>query len=149
MQTQFIQKYLQVPGVREALQQLRARREEEEKAPSHVVAAAPEVTGHEPPNLVNDIPVQDNDEHDEEDGDLQASDEAVPWPSGITYFLRNEIQEGVVLKESWPAERCGCIGDCYADTCLNASSDLFCAHDNCTFSGRCSNGVYATSDVEP
>ncbi|GMF36766.1 unnamed protein product [Phytophthora lilii] len=39
MQIQFIQKYLQVPGVREALQQLRARQEEEEKAPAHVVAA--------------------------------------------------------------------------------------------------------------
>ncbi|KAF4039724.1 hypothetical protein GN244_ATG08112 [Phytophthora infestans] len=149
MKTVFIQAYLQLPGVREGIERFRALQEEESKLPA-------------PTADVTDILMN---------RDALLNLKLLEWkfrltktrtnkkmrhrislsqffPASVTRSLRLNNPEGFELADDWPSEICGCIGDCYPDTCLNATTTLFGGSDNCTFRGRCSNGVNESHDVE-
>ncbi|KAF4147297.1 SET domain-containing protein [Phytophthora infestans] len=154
MKTVFIQAYLQLPGVREGIERFRALQEEESKLPAPTAdvtelaqhsdeprrAAEPEIAGVEIS--------ADEDEDKQEDEAPNFPSLSIPFPASVTRSLRLNNPEGFELADDWPSEICGCIGDCYPDTCLNATTTLFGGSDNCTFRGRCSNGVNESHDVE-
>ncbi|KAF4038318.1 SET domain-containing protein [Phytophthora infestans] len=73
---------------------------------------------------------------------------AVPWPNDIDFSLANKVAAGVIVTDSWEAGCCGCVRDCYRDTCWNATANLFCAGDSCRLGGKYSNSIYQTSSAE-
>ncbi|KAF4042960.1 hypothetical protein GN244_ATG04701 [Phytophthora infestans] len=56
-------------------------------------------------------------------------------PNDIDFSLANKVAAGVVVKDLWKARFCGCVRDCYHDTCRNATANLFCAGDSFRLGG--------------
>ncbi|KAF4131093.1 hypothetical protein GN958_ATG04857 [Phytophthora infestans] len=146
MQTKFIQAYLQLPGVREALQLLRQRRVENENRRSPMQRGKARETEECKQTDREDVVV--NLAAGEPDACTSQPAPAIAWPASIIHYLQLSIKEEIVIKDYWPSDRCKCYCDCYADTCPHAAVQIFCEFANCAPRGRCSNGVYEHSDVE-
>ncbi|KAG1683228.1 hypothetical protein DVH05_014749 [Phytophthora capsici] len=141
MQTKFMQAYLQVPGVLEALQLLRSKQAEGQKAEELF-----EDNNH---GLLNEEHEEQVDEQIEKPTAAEAGPApAISWPASIMHSLELTVKDGDQVKDTWPADRCIYYIDCYPDTCLNAVGTLFCKPENCNLRGRCSNSVYETCHAE-
>ncbi|KAG1697660.1 hypothetical protein DVH05_016099 [Phytophthora capsici] len=141
MQTKFMQTYLQVPGVLEALQLLRSKQAEGQKA-----EVLFEDNNH---GLSNEAHEKQVDEQIEKPTAAEAGPApAISWPASITHLLELNIKDGVQVNDTWPADRCLCYIDSYPDTCLNAVGTLFCKPENCNLRDRCSNRLYETCHAE-
>ncbi|KAL3667137.1 hypothetical protein V7S43_008076 [Phytophthora oleae] len=67
--------------------------------------------------------------------------EAVGWPEGAIEIIGQQNQRRIIFADAGDLGDCVCVGECYAFSCLNSLSDIYCTDGNCALGGRCGNST--------
>ncbi|ETP42671.1 hypothetical protein F442_10436 [Phytophthora nicotianae P10297] len=118
MKTMFMNSFLRLPGVREALsarRQAMLRREAIPREPEVIVI-------------------------DGDDDDL--------WPANVDKVNVSRNPEKIRFTDTGPTGKCKCGFDCFRDECPNADTSYFCTKANCNRNGKCSNSLFECKDLK-
>ncbi|KAG6586842.1 Histone-lysine N-methyltransferase [Phytophthora cinnamomi] len=66
-------------------------------------------------------------------------DAEAPWPHTVAYTETCEVPEEIAFEDIGDGHPCNCVGDCFMDTCRNATLAIFCTPDCCSLKAACSN----------
>ncbi|KAF4039305.1 hypothetical protein GN244_ATG08436 [Phytophthora infestans] len=109
MKAMYMNSFLRLPGVREALS---ARRN---------AVLCHEAAPRKPEVIVID-----------DDGDDL-------WPMGVDKVSVSRNPEKIKFPDTGPTDKCKCAYDCFRDDCLNADTSYYCTAANCSREGNCLN----------
>eukprot|EP00644_Phytophthora_capsici_P004645 jgi/Phyca11/111174/e_gw1.19.489.1 len=62
-----------------------------------------------------------------------------PWPTEVTKITECMNPDNVSFKDIGDYGSCLCVGDCFMDSCSNATGALYCTAESCNLDARCSN----------
>jgi hypothetical protein len=61
------------------------------------------------------------------------------WPVEVKYIIESIVPEGIAFLNIGELNLCICEGDCFLDTCWNATAAIFCTPGCCRLGAVCSN----------
>ncbi|KAE8972551.1 hypothetical protein PR003_g3388 [Phytophthora rubi] len=62
-----------------------------------------------------------------------------PWPSDVKWTPYVIGGKSIIFRDEGAVDWYACVGTCHPDICPNATSDIFCAANNCLAGPFCEN----------